>query len=408
MLRGVKGLCLLLVSLLAFVACSNDSTGSIDFPEYKPGDTLRTATLVYMMAENNLNSYSKKDIAEMCKGAMDVPHDCAMFAFVDDVKIPRILRFYNDAGTPACDTIYTYDEDFCSSDINELEGVFEWLLQNYPARELNVVLWSHGDGWLKDANRAQRVIGFDNGLNSSSYEYPSVMGVEIQELAAFFEALPVKIGFIMFDACFMQGIEVIYELRNCARWIIASPAEIPAYGAPYDKLLSLFFDAPFEPSEIVKVYSSSYPVNSGVLLSVVDCSKVEAFADATAPYISKYFSSVSAVDYNAIFQYLRGGYFSTTMSYPCYFDMNGAMMLHLAENEYKAWKKAFDKMVPYSCAAERWSSVYTGLGYYTTNHKQYGGVSMYLPRKKSEYKSFNKDFSTMEWYERAGWGNAGW
>ena len=59
MLRGVKGLCLLMVSLLAFVACSNDSSGSIDFPEYKPGDTLRTATLVYMMAENNLNSYSK-------------------------------------------------------------------------------------------------------------------------------------------------------------------------------------------------------------------------------------------------------------------------------------------------------------------------------------------------------------
>ena len=227
------------------------------------------------------------------------------------------------------------------------------------------------------------------------------------ELAACLEALPVKIGFIMFDACFMQCIEVIYELRNCANWIIASPAEIPATGAPYDKLIPHFFATPFSPRNIVYSYYSGYSSATGVLLSVVDCSMVEAFADATAPYIPKYFSNVSSVDYNAIFQYLKGGYFGTSASYPCYFDMNGAMKLHLADSEYRTWKKAFDSMVPYSCAAASWSTDFRKSPFYT-DYSQFGGVSMYLPRTKSGYAEFNSDFTTMGWYGRVGWDAAGW
>ena len=406
----IRQLLLCAISLFVLVACYDDSSNGIDLPSGGRVDTLRTSTLVYIMAENNLNSYSKKDIAEMYRGATDVPCDCGMFAFVDDVSVPRILRFYNEGGAPVCDTVYTFSDDFCSSDIDEFGGVFDWLLHNYPTKELNLVLWSHGSGWLKDAGRerAQRVIGFDNGVNSSGNSYPSVKAVEVHELAGFLEALPVKKGFIMFDACFMQGIEVIYELRNCADWIIASPAEIPGNGAPYDKLMPLFFAKALSPSAIIRAYYDNYPYHTGVLLSVVDCSNIEAFADATAPYIPKYFSKVSPVSYSEIFQYLKGGYFGDLASYPCYFDMNGAMMLHLTDKEYREWKKAFDRMVPYSCAAEGWPTVYNRTGRFATDIEQFGGVSMYLPRSRGEYESFNEDFATMEWYSRVGWENAGW
>lgn len=405
----IKHFSLLVISLLAFAACSSDSSGNIEFPPYEKGDTLRTSTFVYMMAENNLSGYALNDIAEMYEGAVDVPYDCGMFAFVDDVKLPRILRFSCEAGVPVCDTVCTFDSDFCSSDINEMSAVFDWLLCNYPSRELNVVLWSHGDGWLKDAARVpmQRVIGFDNGENSSSNKYPSVKAVEMAELASFLEELPVKIPFVMFDACFMQCIEVAYELRNCTDWIIASPCEIPANGAPYDKLMPYFFDTTVSPKDIIKSYYDGYSANRGVLLSVIDCSKIEEFADATVPYISKYFSNVSSVDYNAIFQYLKGGYFAAAVSYPCYFDMNGAMMLHLADDEYKTWKEAFDRMVPYSCAAASWTTDFRNVSFYT-DYKQFGGVSMYLPRTKSNYSKFNQDFTTMGWYSRVGWDAAGW
>ena len=40
----------------------------------------------------------------------------------------------------------------------------------------------------------------------------------------------------MFDDCNMTGVEVAYELRNNAHYIIGSPTEIMAYGMPYELL----------------------------------------------------------------------------------------------------------------------------------------------------------------------------
>jgi hypothetical protein len=87
--------------------------------------------------------------------------------------------------------------------------------------------------------------------------------------------------------------------------------------------------------------------------------------------------------------------------------MNGVMMNCLSDEEYKEWRAAFDKMVPYSCCTARWMSVYsyytTGHDYYYTDTKQYGGVSMYLPREEAVYGGLNEDFRTTGWYERVGW-----
>lgn len=87
----------------------------------------------------------------------------------------------------------------------------------------------------------------------------------------------------MFDACFMQCAEVAYALRDCANWIIASPAEIPGYGAPYDIVVPLFFDATASPQSIIDAYKAGYEgENTGVVLSAVRCAAMQQFADATA------------------------------------------------------------------------------------------------------------------------------
>lgn len=42
--------------------------------------------------------------------------------------------------------------------------------------------------------------------------------------------------YILFDDCFMSSIEVAYELRNSADYLIASTCEIMDYGMPYHKI----------------------------------------------------------------------------------------------------------------------------------------------------------------------------
>jgi hypothetical protein len=51
------------------------------------------------------------------------------------------------------------------------------------------------------------------------------------------ESLPVKFGFILFDACLMGSVEVAYELKDKTDYILASSTETIYEGFPYDKII---------------------------------------------------------------------------------------------------------------------------------------------------------------------------
>ena len=60
--------------------------------------------------------------------------------------------------------------------------------------------------------------------------------MEIYELA---EGIPDEyhFDFLLFDVCSMGGIECVYELRDKADYIVASPAEVLVAGFPYKNIL---------------------------------------------------------------------------------------------------------------------------------------------------------------------------
>ena len=46
---------------------------------------------------------------------------------------------------------------------------------------------------------------------------------------------------MLFDACYMQSVEVIYQLRDRTDYFIGSPTEIPGPGAPYEAVVPALF-----------------------------------------------------------------------------------------------------------------------------------------------------------------------
>ena len=162
LLKYIRLLFVVLLCSLFFASCSE-----CDIPEEDDDRTARSTLLVYMMAENNLDNWSKKDLNELFAGAKYVPGDCDLFAFVDNNSTPFILRYYSKNGVSACDSVIEYKEDFYSSDIVEMGSVLDDLLSKYPTEKLNLVLWSHGDGWMKFNKVKSRAIGYDNGENNS-------------------------------------------------------------------------------------------------------------------------------------------------------------------------------------------------------------------------------------------------
>ena len=96
--------------------------------------------------------------------------------------------------------------------------------------------------------------------------------MDIRELAE--RLRPFHYDFLVFDACFMSSIEVLYEMRNSFDYIISSPTEVLATGFPYKEILPELLSNSPNYSEIVEKYIAQYNEKKGVLKSsVYDCCK---------------------------------------------------------------------------------------------------------------------------------------
>ncbi|MDE7397089.1 MAG: hypothetical protein K2M98_05115 [Muribaculum sp.] len=165
-----------------------------------------------------------------------------------------------------------------------------------PADEFGLILWSHSTGWLglKRQQIASRTFGDDRGRL-----------MPIPQLASVFERLP-RLTFIYFDSCFMGNVESLYELRDAADWIVASPAEVPFDGAPYNEsLASLYAPVPDGLCESARLVYDHYSQQSSSVLrsctvSVYRMSAIEELADAVA---EAYASTAPAVSLDGIQQY---------------------------------------------------------------------------------------------------------
>lgn len=82
-----------------------------------------------------------------------------------------------------------------------------------------MVYWSHGEGWIPYPVTSTRWVGQDTGDGDKR--------MNISALASVLDEIP-HLDFLLFDACFMQSVEVAYELRSYTDYFLASPTEIPA------------------------------------------------------------------------------------------------------------------------------------------------------------------------------------
>lgn len=77
------------------------------------------------------------------------------------------------------------------------------------------------------------------------------------------EALSVAphFDFMLFDACYMQSVEVIYQLRDRTDYFIGSPTEIPGPGAPYEAVVPALFSQDKPEINIAESYYTVYAEN---------------------------------------------------------------------------------------------------------------------------------------------------
>lgn len=377
----------------------------------QPGVTLPRTLIVYMAGENSLSDYVKYDSLEIAQGLSSIGVDHRVVVFIDDAKSSRICVGMREQ---RLQTTKTYAENICSTDSAGMERVLKDIVTTYPAERYALILWSHGSGWVPADNSQKisgRSFGVDNGARSSTSNEGIKM--DITTLAHVLGHLP-HFDFLLFDACFMQCIEVAYQLRHVTDWVIASPAEIPGDGAAYVNTLQAMCQVPSHVEDVVNGYVDYYLNGAGRIpytgaeLSAVRTANLEALATASAPYIQRLFSDGTTPDCTDVQCYYMG---TTKSLYTEFYDFKNLMYHHLSDEEYATWSEAYDAAVPVAPLTPTWYSLFSSAG----NHlceiqdlEHTGGMSLFVPSNWFAQKGWINKYHGLDWYTATGMAVTGW
>ncbi|MDA8130772.1 MAG: clostripain-related cysteine peptidase [Elusimicrobia bacterium] len=114
-------------------------------------------------------------------------------------------------------------------DWNQLAEYGKWVKQNYPARHYMLIVWNHGSGWEMRGPRAT--------VRGISYDDQTGHGINPVDLARALRAMG-GVDIYASDACLMQMVEVVYEMRDAATIVVGSEETEPGAGWGYDQFLS--------------------------------------------------------------------------------------------------------------------------------------------------------------------------
>ncbi len=214
---------------------------------------------------------------------------------------------------------------------------------------------------------------------------------ELKELA---KGIPYKLSYIIFDACYMGGVEVAYELRDRCRWLCFSQTEILAYGMVYSEMISQLLGGETPDVEAVcRSYYDQYNAQTGYMqsatISMVDCSKLYLLARLCREFFSSHTININACDSKALQKFFR----DTSDGYKqrWFYDLLSIVKASGAsEEELQTFNAVLDICVPYKGATPEFM---VGYGGFEINC--FCGLSMYLPYPDRSY--LNTYYKTLGW-----------
>ena len=259
-------------------------------------------------------------------------------------------------------------------DPTTMKTVIERAFTDYPAKDYGLVLWGHATGWLftdSIANNAARNRAYGGSNKNESNQGSGDLWMNIPSLAKTLKALP-HLTFIFADCCHMMSVECAYELKDVCDYFIGSSAEIPASGAPYNRIMAAMMDKETFYQSICDIYASMYW--NRIPLAVVKSSEMANLADATKTILQA-MKAQGLPEYpnlDNLIYYLDRNLYDIN-----HFIMNWSTMDHVDFDDFEI------------------------------TEENYSGVSMFIPQQKLK-STDNKNIKKMSWYYAADLNSIGW
>lgn len=379
---------LLLAPLLALLlAACHDSPDD-------PWDDVETAdktVFVFMpytgSDDNDLYPAFQQNLNDMA-AAIDDAHGLGrsrLVAFVADRngQSGRLISFAYRRGRTVRDTLKTYPSRETYLTATGRVALLRDVQHCAPAATYAMIVGCHGEGWLP-ASSAKKVQTRYFGGASVAYL------IDVADFAASLSQAGLHLQYLLFDDCYMSGVEVAYALRGVTDRLIASTSEMMGYGMPYRKimgqLLAVQPDYGVVCSEFRKFYES-YSMPYGTI-GVTDCRVIGEMAALMAEANAAH---TFGGDADATVQDLDGRHFTPTV----YFDF-GSYTRRLCQGDealLSRYEALLARLVPYKACTDY---IYSQQGSQRTRLTEFSGLAISDPSANARVATAKKE---TEWWK---------
>lgn len=440
-----KGIIFILAAqIFMFASCSKESIHGDGFDHTTsanqgtsvrvPISEKRHVLVLYSAGYNSLSDYLQEDIKDLKNGWIPGSSRSSNILLVyshfttkknsySSPNSPTLTRLSTDMnGNLICDTLLRYPAETYSATAEQLQTVMEYVRKTFPADSYGMIFSSHATGYLPSGyytNPYSYVFNEKDGMmyrgGRRSFRTHPVPYIEPEhdpslpavksigqdqvgtygnyqsyeiEIDDFAKALPMKMEYILFDACLMGGVEVAYELRNKCRYVAFSQTEVLAEGFNYTTIAShLIGSETPDPQAVCEDYYHQYDIQTGIYhsatISMVDCTRMEPLAEVCRELFDRYGMAIMTLNPESkdVQQYFRS-------KYHWFYDLKDIIAKAGAtEEELQRVQNALDQCICYKAATPKFMD-----SFYI---KTYSGLSMYLQSQGTN--ELDKYYRTLEW-----------
>jgi len=155
-------------------------------------------------------------------------------------KAGQTYRFVVDPKMQPYDQLgdsYRYgsvESDIANPD--SLTNFIKWATKACPAKNYLLLLSDHGEGYMPHTDLPYSPVAKTRGLVTDS---ESGNEFTLPSLTAAIKAAGIHVQTLYFDACLMNSIEYLFELKDAVDYVVASSFAVPGIGGSYDALINL-------------------------------------------------------------------------------------------------------------------------------------------------------------------------
>lgn len=264
--------------------------------------------LVYLNADNDLYRFGFLNMAQMEKVGSTNSMNVVVQFDPEPKGMPTTRYFVTKNDNPVTGKITSQVlETMPETDMGNAKTLSEflaWGVKAYPAKKYAVIIWNHGNGW--------QGVSYDD--NPSTHLTMPALRAGLENMnAVVAQQRRVRntggqIDLLNFDACIMSTLEVAYELKDTAKFMVGSQFNEPGEGENYTMFLTPMAAKPTmsarELSEVlVYQYSLNYQNRSSINYAAVDMSRV-------GNYVGQFNASIGIVNGSPVKDGIRKGFSS--------------------------------------------------------------------------------------------------